>query len=150
MSILVNFYNERKHPEKKPGVLLYESVMEGTCITLSMPSGSIHHIPMPFKVKHDWWAMHTIFTWNTVQVRHIVPMSVGVLIEREVAEEYQNGGDGLPTLFSLLHPIEELAPVTFRRPTASENFTKICLFANTVWSWIFQYPTSSDWHISLL
>lgn len=57
---------------------------------------------------------------------------MGVLIEREVAEEYQNGGDGLPTLFSLLHPIEELAPVTFRRPTASEKFTKICLFANTI------------------
>ena len=55
-------------------------------------------------------------------------MPVGLLVEREVAKEHQNGGDGLPTLFSLLHPIGELSPVTLRRPATGEVHLGILQF----------------------
>ncbi len=46
------------------------------------------------------------------------PLDTGVLVERVVQED--SGYDGLPTLFSLLQPMDEFSPVSCRRPTASE------------------------------
>lgn len=52
------------------------------------------------------------------QVHRAWPISGGVLLERKVSSE--GGSDGLPTLFTLLHPMDDFCPATFRRPTASE------------------------------
>lgn len=52
------------------------------------------------------------------QVRHTWPIKGGVLVERQVSPEW--GSDGLPILYSLLHPMDDLCPITFRRPTASQ------------------------------
>lgn len=48
------------------------------------------------------------------------PLEEGVLVERLVGAD--SAYDGLPTLFSLLHPMDDLCPVTYRRPTASERY----------------------------
>ena len=50
------------------------------------------------------------------------PVLGGLLLEREVQSECGGGGDGLPVLFTLLHPLDDLCPVTFRRPAASEYY----------------------------
>lgn len=39
------------------------------------------------------------------------------MVERKAASDA--GHDGLPTLFTLLHPLDDLCPTTFRRPAAS-------------------------------
>lgn len=39
------------------------------------------------------------------------------MVERKAASDA--GHDGLPTLFTLLHPLDDLCPITFRRPAAS-------------------------------
>lgn len=45
------------------------------------------------------------------------PLDCGVLVERLI--ETDSAYDGLPTLFSLLHPLDDFCPVTCRRETAS-------------------------------
>ena len=45
------------------------------------------------------------------------------MVERMVAIE--TGSDGLPVLFTLMHPLDDFCPVTFRRPTASELATAV-------------------------
>ncbi len=50
-----------------------------------------------------------------LQVRAVSAISGGILVEREVSSH-----DGLPVLFSLMHPLDDFCPVTFRRPTAGE------------------------------
>ena len=52
------------------------------------------------------------------QVCQVTPISAGLLIERQVTGEV--GSDGLPTLFTLLHPMADLCPVILHRPSASE------------------------------
>ena len=46
------------------------------------------------------------------------PLADGVLVERLADGDHY---DGLPMLFSLLHPLDELCPVTCRAPTPSER-----------------------------
>ena len=53
------------------------------------------------------------------QVNQAWPISSGLLLERQVSPE--GGSDGLPILFTLLHPMDDFCPTTFRRPTASET-----------------------------
>ena len=54
-----------------------------------------------------------------LQVRCIWPIRGGVLLERQVDQD--GGYDGLPTLFTLLHPMDDFCPVTCRRPAASKQ-----------------------------
>jgi len=51
-------------------------------------------------------------------VHQVIPISAGLLIERQVTGEI--GNDGLPTLFTLFHPMGDLCPVMLCRPSASE------------------------------
>lgn len=45
--------------------------------------------------------------FSHLQVRQVTPLSSGLLVERQVTGEL----NGLPTLFTLLHPIGDLCPV---------------------------------------
>ena len=51
-------------------------------------------------------------------MKKVWPLKNGLLVERLVASD--NGSDGLPTIFSLLHPMDDFCPVTCRKPTPSE------------------------------
>ena len=52
-----------------------------------------------------------------LQVRCVWPISGGLLLERQISADW--GYDGLPTLFTLLHPMDDFCPVTCKRPAAS-------------------------------
>ena len=57
------------------------------------------------------------YAHNTcLQVRHSWPISGGLLVERQISADW--GYDGLATLFSLLHPMDDFCPVTCKRPAA--------------------------------
>lgn len=60
------------------------------------------------------------YSYTLLQVRWVWPIQGGLLVEREVEGGEGAGHDGLPTLFSLMHPMDDLCPVVFHRPTASE------------------------------
>lgn len=52
------------------------------------------------------------------------PLASGVLVERLAdGDNY----DGLPTVFSLLHPLDELCPVTCRTPTKGKHCGGACV-----------------------
>ena len=51
-----------------------------------------------------------------LQVRHMIPLSVGLLVERDTSGEFGIGG--LPTLFSLLHPMSDLCPISLKHSPA--------------------------------
>jgi len=53
------------------------------------------------------------------QVNQAWPISSGLLLERQMSSE--GGSDGLPILFTLLNPMDDFCPTTFRRPAASET-----------------------------
>lgn len=65
-------------------------------------------------LKMSW----SLLSSSSLQVHQAWPISGGVLLERKVSPD--GGSDGLPTLFTLLHPMDDFCPATFRRPTASE------------------------------
>lgn len=48
------------------------------------------------------------------QVRQVTPLSSGLLVERQVTGEL----NGLPTLFTLLHPMGDLCPVLLSKPAS--------------------------------
>ena len=82
----------------------------GACCISSLP---IVCIPNIIRESHE---MH--FCHASHQVCQVIPISAGLLIERQVTGEI--GNDGLPTLFTLLHPMGDLCPVMLYRPSASE------------------------------
>ena len=126
-------------------------VREHSCLTFFMQTGAVHYIPLPFLVSrlvayqvdiqpslypvlsfihlslHPFPSSFIPYRMKVSQpllsffpqVHRAWPTSSGVLLERKVASE--GGSDGLPTLFTLLHPMDDFCPATFRRPTASEN-----------------------------
>ena len=53
------------------------------------------------------------------------PLDYGVLVERQVPAD--SGYDGFPTLFSLLHPVDDFSPVTSRRPSTSMHMSDLCV-----------------------
>lgn len=103
---------------------------DSNCLTLFMDSGAIHYIPLPFMVIYSFFALsHQIHYayWEikcrhlsclSMQVRQVTPLSVGLLIERDTTGE--ESGGGLPTFFSLLHPMNDICPVSIKRPSVSK------------------------------
>ncbi len=58
---------------------------------------------------------------STVQVRCVWSLANGLLVERSIPSDGGCGLEGLPTLFTLLHPSDDLCPVTLRRPAEGES-----------------------------
>ncbi|KAL5463582.1 hypothetical protein EMCRGX_G032493 [Ephydatia muelleri] len=85
--------------EKGNAILRCVCVRESSCLTLFMETGAVHYVPLPFLAHGSW------------------PLDGGIMVERKAASDA--GHDGLPTLFTLLHPLDDLCPTTFRRPAAT-------------------------------
>lgn len=59
---------------------------------------------------------------STLQVRCVWSLANGLLVERSIPSDGGCGLEGLPTLFTLLHPSDDLCPVTSRRPAEGESY----------------------------
>ena len=123
----------------------------GNCLTLFMESGATHYVPLPFLVihthlnvrkvlvtlthspyhnpscfhQHTFTPIHTgsdhhFLSCLSMQVRQVTPLSVGLLIERDTTGE-ESSSVGLPTFFSLLHPMSDICPVSIKRPSVSKS-----------------------------
>ncbi|XP_070577566.1 anaphase-promoting complex subunit 1-like [Ptychodera flava] len=85
---------------KEQTVELVESVcvVQGTALSVFTSKGEEHVVTLPFQVANAWMVEH------------------GILFERssgesELTNEYKKSSEILPSLFSLLHPLDEPAPV---------------------------------------
>ena len=103
----------------------------------------IHPVHQSFEFPNSNFikTLHGIHSCHTSQqVCQVTPITSGLLIERQVTGEV-NGSDGLPTLFTLLHPMGDLCPVILRRPSASK-------FQNYLFTFFsLPYWNSPDGHI---
>jgi hypothetical protein len=75
-------------------------------LTIITGSGAVNYVPLPFTV------------------RSMICLSTGLLIERSTEGE---GRTSLPTLFSLLHPTNDLCPVAMKRSTQGGHGVVILL-----------------------
>lgn len=96
-------------------------IREQDTVGIYMESGAIHYIPFPFPVSSCdvclcYYSCNALVTCP--QVKWVWPLDSGLLVERLMGAD--SAYDGLPTLFSLLHPMDDFCPVTCHRPTASE------------------------------
>jgi hypothetical protein len=81
-------------------------------LTLYSDTGTVFHVSVPFKVKKVW------------------PISGGLLIERQVnplldvdnLSTVSGTEDGLPVLFTLTHPLDDICPVTSQQGKDSVNY----------------------------
>jgi hypothetical protein len=94
-------------------------VREREHLGVFMESGSVHYTAFPFVVSAlASCQCYASRLWSHTQVKKVWPLECGVLVERLI--EADSAYDGLPTLFSLLHPLDDFCPVTCRREVACE------------------------------
>jgi hypothetical protein len=72
-------------------------------LTLTMESGAVHYIALPFSVSH------------------MNPLNTGLLLQRATEGEAASTTRGLPVLFTLCHPMSDLCPVATKPSTSTQG-----------------------------
>lgn len=93
-------------------------IREQGCLGIYMDSGAVYFVPFLFPVSTET-TIQTGSLDSSIQVKWVWPLDCGVVVERQLAAG--SAYDGFPTLFSLLHPLDDFCPLTCHRHAASES-----------------------------
>ncbi|KAK0145167.1 Anaphase-promoting complex subunit 1 [Merluccius polli] len=98
-------------PQSKKDGCLEQTVciLQSSCVNVHSVTGKDFISPLPFQVSHLW------------------ATAFGLLLERKNSDPLTSPtGESLPTVFSMLHPLDEVAPVVWRPAAVSEGVQYMC------------------------
>eukprot|EP00794_Sanderia_malayensis_P020226 gene20226-22202_t len=99
----LNSKQDRKKDEKSNDLCL--CALESNTVDIFRANGTMNTVPLPVKVKKIW------------------SLPSGFCVQRiSNQDEESRSRKGIPTLFSLVHPLDDFCPAVFRYPESNKSF----------------------------
>ncbi|XP_054654988.1 anaphase-promoting complex subunit 1 isoform X1 [Dunckerocampus dactyliophorus] len=93
-------------------------IVQNGCVNIHSVTGKDFLSPLPFQVSKVW------------------PTKFGLMLERKITAADGQHGESLPTVFSMLHPIDEVAPVVCK-PTGSSEGSRVEYMSDSMMKIVF-------------
>ncbi|KAJ0067016.1 hypothetical protein NL108_006265, partial [Boleophthalmus pectinirostris] len=120
-------------------------IMQSSCINVHTVTGKDFISPLPFQVRQNIFAVFLPITYSFrnilyfIKVSDVWPTKFGLVLERKNTtsdSQLNTPCEPLPTVFSMMHPLDEIAPVVCK-PTALFEGSRVQYVFDTAMKIVF-------------